>query len=93
MNTITINPVLYHGAERYAKEHNVSIRELVENFISKLITVRNEDASINVTEMNKDRYIISPRLKSVELRHKVDTDDLSLDYKKEIHDIRDSKYL
>ena len=33
MTTIAIDSNIYIGAEEYAKAHNVSVRELVENFL------------------------------------------------------------
>ena len=36
MNTITIDSNIYQGAERYAKLHNVNLKQLVENFLMKL---------------------------------------------------------
>lgn len=36
MNTITIDTQLYKDAEAFAKKHNVSVRELVENYFQHL---------------------------------------------------------
>lgn len=35
MHTITIDTHLYKEAEKYAKKHNISVRELVERFLSR----------------------------------------------------------
>lgn len=35
MNTITIDSNIYQGAERYAKLHNLSLKQMVENFLLK----------------------------------------------------------
>ena len=36
MTTIAIDSNLYSGAEKYAKAHNISVRELVENFLKSI---------------------------------------------------------
>ena len=33
MNTLTIDQNIYNGAEEYAKLHNVSVRQLVEEYL------------------------------------------------------------
>ena len=33
MNTLTIDQNIYNGAEIYAKRHNVSVRQLVEEYL------------------------------------------------------------
>lgn len=38
MNTITIDSTIYRGAEDYAKRHNVSIRQLVETCLRKVLS-------------------------------------------------------
>ena len=35
MNTITIDSKIYHGAEMYAKMHNVSLEQMVEKYLAK----------------------------------------------------------
>ena len=35
MNTITIDSKIYHGAEMYAKLHNISLRQMVEKYLAK----------------------------------------------------------
>lgn len=37
MNTISIDTNIYQGAENYAKTHNISITELIENAILKYV--------------------------------------------------------
>lgn len=39
MNAITINTEIYKGLEIYAKKHNVSINQLVEDYLKKLLTI------------------------------------------------------
>lgn len=36
MNTIAVDSNIYQGAERYAKLHNVNLKQLVEEFLMKL---------------------------------------------------------
>ena len=38
MNTITIDSNIYRGAEDYAKRHNVSIKQLVETYLRKILS-------------------------------------------------------
>ena len=33
MNTLTIDQNIYNGAEIYAKRHNVSVQQLVEDYL------------------------------------------------------------
>lgn len=35
MKTITIDNYIYIGAEEYATKHNLSVQEMVENFLKK----------------------------------------------------------
>jgi len=35
MNTITIDSKIYHGAEMYAKLHNISLKQMVEKYLTK----------------------------------------------------------
>lgn len=37
MNAITINTEIYKGIEIYAKKHNVSINQLVEDYLKRLL--------------------------------------------------------
>lgn len=41
MATISIDTDIYKSAEMYAKQNNVSIRELVESYLTKLLTSNN----------------------------------------------------
>ena len=36
MNTITIDSGIYNAAETYASKHNISLRQIVERYLSKL---------------------------------------------------------
>lgn len=38
MNTIIIDSNIYRGAETYAKRHNISVRQLVENCLQKILS-------------------------------------------------------
>lgn len=38
MNTIIIDSNIYRGAESYAKRHNISVRQLVENYLQKILS-------------------------------------------------------
>ena len=48
MNTLTIDQKIYNGAEMYAKKHNVSVKQLVEDYLvsilmmDKTTTVKND---------------------------------------------------
>ena len=37
MNTISIDSDIYHGAEMYAKLHNISVRDVIEKSITMLV--------------------------------------------------------
>ena len=43
MNTLTIDQNIYNGAEIYAKRHNVSVQQLVEEY---LISIQMVDKQI-----------------------------------------------
>ena len=37
MNTLTIDQKIYNGAEMYAKKHNVSVKQLVEDYLVSIL--------------------------------------------------------
>lgn len=86
MNTITIDSRIYDNAAAYAKRHKTSLRHLVENYMTKLITEDRKDP------VSPKQYYISPAVKALETGFQA-PDGLSYDYKKEIADHKDSKYL
>lgn len=52
MNTITISPTRYAGAARYAKQHNVSIQQMVDEY---LMTFQDETPKGTASEL-PDRW-------------------------------------
>ena len=42
MNTLTIDQNIYNGAEIYAKRHNVSVRQLVEEYLVSIQMVEKQ---------------------------------------------------
>lgn len=59
MNTISIDPNLYKGAELYAKLHNISIKSLVEKALLNILGQEN-----NSFELKKEADL-SPEVKSL----------------------------
>ena len=51
MNTLTIDQAIYDGAEMYAERHNVSVRQLVEDF---LVSIQLSDKPIPVNKEFSD---------------------------------------
>ena len=51
MNTLTIDQAIYDAAEMYAKRHNVSVRQLVEDF---LVSIQLSDKPIPVNKEFSD---------------------------------------
>lgn len=86
MNTITIDSNLYNRASAYALKHKTSVRKLVEHYISAL-----PDAS-TISEVQQKEYYISPQIKALSMGFQIPDDDVSLDYKKEIGEMRMSRY-
>lgn len=86
MNAITIDSKIYDNASAYAKRHNTSLRHIVEAYIVRLMS---EDG---LAEEERKHYYISPEVKAVEAGFHA-SHDLSSNYKKEISEYRDSKYL
>lgn len=95
MNAITIDPTLYRNMDLYAKENNVSVRELAESAISQFLAGCKKlvAAKPATTTAKKERYFIDPVLKAVEVNHPICVDGLSDDYKKEIGEYRAKKYM
>ena len=46
MNTLTIDQKIYNGAEMYAKKHNVSVKQLVEDYLVSIIMM-DKSAPVN----------------------------------------------
>lgn len=91
MSTITIDASIYKDAEIYAKQHNVSMKDLVEKYFKSLMSARK-----NVKETSDDvdmsRYRMSSRIKALETNF-VCPLNFSDDYKSELKEKRNSKYL
>jgi U3 small nucleolar ribonucleoprotein component len=45
MNTISIDSGLYRDAEAFAKRHNLSVKQLVENYIHGLLRGATDDSA------------------------------------------------
>lgn len=86
MGAITIDGKLYDNAMAYAKRHRTSLTNLVENYIMQLVSEENNTAA------KQESYYISPAVKALESKFRPDG-KLSADYKKEIAEHRDRKYL
>lgn len=59
MNTISIDPNLYKGAELYAKVHNISIKSLVEKALLNILGQENSSFEL------KKEADLSPEVKSL----------------------------
>lgn len=55
MNTITIDSNIYRVAESYAKRHNISVRQLVENYLQKILSPKvSEKSSLKMPQHLED---------------------------------------
>ena len=54
MNTLTIDQNIYNGAEIYAKRHNVSVQQLVEEY---LISIQMVDKQIFGEHESDDEHV------------------------------------
>lgn len=88
-STITIEPSILAGAERYAKAHNTSVRQLAERYLASLMLL--VPPTNTHDNERKGRYKISPKVKALECGFVAPT-DLSEDYKKELSEYRASRY-
>lgn len=84
MNTITIDSNTYRVAEAYARKRNVSIDDLVEQLLRKLVKSSDEKEGRN--------YYISPKIESMRVGFKC-PEGSSYDYKSELRDILTDKYV
>ena len=91
MSTITIDTDIYKDAEIYAKHHNVSVKDLVEKYFKSLISAR-RNVTETSTDVDMNRYKISPRIKALETNFLCPS-DITDDYKAELKEQRSSKYL
>lgn len=91
MKTITIDPNIYKDAEDYAKQHNISMKELVEKYFISLASLKKHDPVHEESAMDMSRYKISPTLKKME-NDFVCPQYLSDDYKSEIKEMKSTKY-
>lgn len=86
-NTITIDAGIYEGAAAYAQTRNKSLDEMIDDYVRSL-------ASFATTRRRTKRgaYDISPTIRA--MAEGVECPEgLSLDYKKEMHDILAARYL
>lgn len=91
MSTITIDTNIYKDAEIYARHHNVSVKDLVEKYFKSLISAR-RNVTETSTDVDMNRYKISPRIKALETNFLCPS-DITDDYKAELKEQRSSKYL
>lgn len=86
MSTITVEPSIYQGAVQYARQHNVSVEKMVEDYL-----LRFQMLAVPQTQ-EKKKYHISPRIKAMSTGFRAPA-SLSYDYKEEIRDAISNKYL
>ncbi|NII85405.1 hypothetical protein H9N25_15445 [Pedobacter riviphilus] len=80
--TLTIDKSVIKQAKAYAEQQGRSLSAVVENYLK---------AVIKKEEIVKDDDELSPIIKSLMLRPKVELPD-NYDYKKELEKVRDEKY-
>lgn len=80
--TLTINDAIIKRAKSYAQKQGRSLSAVVENY---LIAITQKE------EVTNEDNELSPLIKSLMLRPKVDLPD-DYDYKKELEKIKDQKY-
>ncbi|KRT16559.1 MULTISPECIES: DUF6364 family protein [Pedobacter] len=80
--TLTIDKSVIKQAKAYAEQQGRSLSAVVENYLK---------AVIKKEEIVKDDDELSPIIKSLMLRPKVELPD-DYDYKKELEKVRDEKY-
>ena len=80
--TLTIDKSVIKQAKAYAEQQGRSLSAVVENYLK---------AVIKKEEIEKDDDELSPIIKSLMLRPKVELPD-DYDYKKELEKVRDEKY-
>lgn len=88
MNTITVDSKIYRIAEMYATLHHISVETVFEksvNLFLKKFIVKHEDVS------QASKYYISPKVKALEMGFRC-PENLSVDYKEELHDALAEKY-
>lgn len=87
MNTITLRPDIYKGAELYARKHNVSIDKFVENIIEKALSLNNSNSEGKGTDWRK--YDVSPEVMDMTFE---DRKDIVADYREEYVKHLEKKY-
>lgn len=87
MNTITLRPDIYKGAESYARRHNVSIDKFVENIIEKALSLSNPNSEGVGVDWRK--YDVSPEVMAMTFE---DRKDILADYKEEYVKHLEEKY-
>ena len=75
MSTITIDNSLYEGAEQYARQHNTSIRDIVESSLKALIsTTLKQSAQAKASDKWND-YVLSPEIAQMTLKDRENVSD------------------
>lgn len=87
MNTITLRPDIYKGAEMYARKHNVSIDKFVENIIERALSMnetKSEGVGVDWREYNVSQEVMAMTFE--------DRKDIATDYKEEYVKHLEEKY-
>ena len=69
MNTLTIDQKIYNGAEMYAKRHNVSVQQLVEDFLVS-IQMLDKQTPVNNDFSDDERIDETMLIECFEFAHK-----------------------
>lgn len=77
MSTITIDNSLYEGVKQYAKQHNTSIKDIVESSLKTLIgTTLKQSVHTKASDKWSD-YVLSPEITQITLRNRKNVSDNS----------------
>lgn len=87
MNTITLRPDIYKGAELYARRLNVSIDKFVENVIAKALALNNSGYKDVDTDWRS--YNVSSEVMSMTFENRK---DIATDYRRKYVKHLEEKY-
>lgn len=88
MNTVTLDNGIYNSVADYARLNNISVSEAVKTGMQVFLEIIGKKKKI----ASKPKYYINPKVKALEMGFQI-PDNLSLDYKKELSEVLEEKYL
>ena len=90
MNTLTIDQKIYNGAEMYAKKHNVSVKQLVEDYLVSIL-MRDKPTPVKKDGSDEEKIDDTMLIECFEYAHKEFLDGKCKSHSQVISEIKQEK--